>query len=107
MPCKARVNHYPQVRAKLIELQQQGHPVEGLLREFDQYLTAFPGSIPMPDFMRSSRDGADDVQCIEQDQTPSEIIHTEQYVLQCLLDRVVKGEFSNSAPLVKQEGRPG
>ena len=107
VPCKACINHYPHVRAKLIKLQQQEYPIEGMLRELDQYLTAFPGSLPMPDFMRGSRDDADDVECIARDPIPSDIIHTEKYILQCLLERVVKGENINSVPLVKQEDTSG
>lgn len=106
--CKVRILHYFEVAAKIQELHQQGRPFKwhkfvGILREFDHYVRIMPGSVPRPGFMRSNSESDDDVDIIEEN--PYEVMYAEEYVVQCLLDKVVKSESRSSASMVKQEGK--
>ena len=105
--CLPRISHYPRLQAQVQQLEQNQDfgQVAILLTELDLYLSSFPGTVEMPEYVRSNGEAGtdDEVDFIEVNRTPHTVVDIEQYVLQCILVKVVKSEEPASEWPVKQE----
>lgn len=101
--CLPLINKYPRVQNQIQQLEAEGdaRQVAVLLTELDAYLAAYPGSMPQPEFMCGSGDDSDfqfiQVMAAANETRPIEITSVEDYVLQCMIVRVVKAEPEMSA----------
>ena len=80
-----------------LEQKQDFRQIAVLLSELDLYLMSFPGRVGVPKYVQNSRDDDDsdddtDLTFIEASRTPDEVVDIEQYVLQCMILKVVKLE---------------
>ena len=78
--CSPHIAKYQKVETLIHELELQGDlaGVAMVLQELDHYLCAMPGSMTRPAFMCNAPDG--DVEHVEVDRTPAEILDVENYV---------------------------
>lgn len=78
--CNPRIARYKKVETLIHELELLGNlaGVAMVLQELDHYLCAMPGSMNRPEFMCDATDA--DVEHLEVDRTPAEVLDVEKYV---------------------------
>lgn len=103
--CRPRICMYPRVQEQIQQLKAEGNlrQVAVLLTELDAYLAAYPGSIQKPHFMQCNIESDDEDAIQFVDMPAAEIMDVENYVLQCMIVKVVKAEPGTPMLPVKQE----